>query len=813
MKRNSSNPNQTHPIPPAQPYNPNNNNNNPTHAVRNSSNQIPPAKPNEYSFKPKDIVMFGAHEAEVMRVLSDNQFEITFPVSQRVLQRSKARVHASQLEKKHVKFNIVPKKKKVLPPKPPPSSSSSVEKEFAPFVSHMSAEDAAQLSVHEKIDHRDQVGRFVFATVSEKQGSKLKIHYDGWSRKWDTWSDFGVELHRFAVSGSISLRPSHRDEFCSLKKGDYVDINPSQRHFGWKVGEIRRLDAKSGQVQVVYEYLDKNYLYWAHLDNAAEIASFASESGKKEEAVQPQQVQAKEAEVDEMEAWNRIRSKRFPRYANEEISNQYGIGEWLEVQDTQTLQWITATVIDKENNWICVHFDGWPSKYDQKIHVMKHARRLRALGADLGETQEERDIRQEMESFLVEVEQLNWKLQTVDADGNCLYRCFAINIYADTDKHMLVRRDCCQYMRQNKSFFVNFIPDFEERLREKEAENEWGDHVDIAALSELYNVRVRVFEYDCASAKLYMSFESGEHAESVNLPLILLARHRKKHYRYNIICDPQAVHSRPLGLPSQREEHVSLREIRLNEDAKEEHKEGANDDKEAEDDIKYHINEQEFIRILEEYNIEPPLHTLSLSTVFEPLTTAVHRKLQLHCKQNHLLDERILNRFWETQNHSRSLKEWMNELQQKIPNGQYPINAAITSFNQVIVNSISDNFQAVIGQSRKRQSTIENQKHKMKNTVKTGKRKLKDIQNDDNDLNEPQHKKSKLNSENKPKMSVKEVAKWMGSLGSAYKQYIKPCIENGIDGSLMDELNEDSLSDMVANKIHRKKIMLEWYKL
>eukprot|EP01083_Nonionella_stella_P100330 282835_1 len=104
----------------------------------NNSTQIPPAK--------KDIVMFGAHEAEVMRVLSDNQFEITFPVSQRVLQRSKARVHASQLEKKHVKFNIVPKKKKVLPPKPPPSSSSSVEKEFAPFVSHMSAEDAAQLS-------------------------------------------------------------------------------------------------------------------------------------------------------------------------------------------------------------------------------------------------------------------------------------------------------------------------------------------------------------------------------------------------------------------------------------------------------------------------------------------------------------------------------------------------------------------------------------------------------------------------------------------------------------------------------------------
>eukprot|EP01083_Nonionella_stella_P170491 580294_1 len=401
----------------------------------------------------------------------------------------------------------------------------------------------------------------------------------------------------------------------------------------------------------------------------------------------------------------RMRAAKFTKKDGEIINNSCYIKQKIQIKDSTSDLWVNATVIDKENNWICVHFDGWPSKYDQKIHVMKHARRLRALGADLGETQEERDIRQEMESFLVEVEQLNWKLQTVDADGNCLYRCFAINIYADTDKHMLVRRDCCQYMRQNKSFFVNFIPDFEERLREKEAEYEWGDHVDITALSELYNVRVRVFEYDCASAKLYMSFDLGEHEQSVNLPLILLARHRKKHY--NIICDPQAVHSRPLGLPSQRcsSDTVSLREIRLNEDAKEEHKEGADDD---DDDavIEYYINEEEFIAILEEYAVEPPLDTKSCATVFSPLTAAFHRKLELHCKQNHL-DERILNRFWETQNHIRSPKEWCNELQQKIPNGQYPINAAITSFNQVIVNAIADNLQAVIGQSRKRQSTID----------------------------------------------------------------------------------------------------------
>ena len=99
-----------------------------------------------------------------------------------------------------------------------------------------------------------------------------------------------------------------------------------------------------------------------------------------------------------------FRAKRFPRGNNERITNKYGIGDWLEVQDTQTLHWITATVIDRENNWIVVHFDGWPSKYDQKIHAVKHGERLRDLGSGLQETQEEKDIKEEMASFLKEVE-------------------------------------------------------------------------------------------------------------------------------------------------------------------------------------------------------------------------------------------------------------------------------------------------------------------------------------------------------------------------------------------------------------------------
>eukprot|EP00483_Globobulimina_turgida_P003085 UN03090 len=117
------------------------------------------------------------------------------------------------------------------------------------FEQHLTLTEADQLQTHNKIDHRDQVGRFVYGTIAEKRGTNLKIHYDGWSRKWDTWSDYAREIHRFARAGSISSRPAHR--FLGLKKSDYVDINPTQRHPGWTTGEIRRLDRKSGQVQVI----------------------------------------------------------------------------------------------------------------------------------------------------------------------------------------------------------------------------------------------------------------------------------------------------------------------------------------------------------------------------------------------------------------------------------------------------------------------------------------------------------------------------------------------------------------------------------
>ncbi len=156
-------------------------------------------------------------------------------------------------------------------------------------------------------------------------------------------------------------------------------------------------------------------------------------------------------------------------------------------------------------------------------------------------------------------------------DGNSLYRCFAHEIFGDPNRHDEVRESCLKYMVY-VLFFVFLCGLLQtERNKTKQKGNQGllryemdEEEVNIMALSEVYNVRVRVFQLDKGSNKLFMAFDCGQYNESLPIPLVLLGRHQKKHY--SIIKDPQAYleSPRPLGVPaSRRSEKVSIRGLRL----------------------------------------------------------------------------------------------------------------------------------------------------------------------------------------------------------------------------------------------------------
>ena len=62
----------------------------------------------------------------------------------------------------------------------------------------LTLEEAAKLETGSLIYHRDGVGRFLKAKVKSKENTRLLIHYQSWRDKWDCWSDYNTELHRFA---------------------------------------------------------------------------------------------------------------------------------------------------------------------------------------------------------------------------------------------------------------------------------------------------------------------------------------------------------------------------------------------------------------------------------------------------------------------------------------------------------------------------------------------------------------------------------------------------------------------------------------
>lgn len=65
-------------------------------------------------------------------------------------------------------------------------------------------------------------------------------------------------------------------------------------------------------------------------------------------------------------------------------------------------------------------------------------------------------------------------------------------------------------------------------LKVKRKDRNWGDHVDIVALSECYNVRALVFEVGRDGKPERVSLELGK--ECPQLPAVLLARQNRNHY-------------------------------------------------------------------------------------------------------------------------------------------------------------------------------------------------------------------------------------------------------------------------------------------
>jgi len=139
-------------------------------------------------------------------------------------------------------------------------------------------EDAEKIRIGDMVDHRDNVGRFLPTTLIEcdEQIGIWKLHYTGWSDKFDVTIQYRDDLDSLAHVGTMSKLLS--DKLDGLKRNDVVVVNAPD--IGWVEAEIRKFHVNkrtkekvSGQVQVAYKHPGhKNKrLFWFHIDNEDEF--------------------------------------------------------------------------------------------------------------------------------------------------------------------------------------------------------------------------------------------------------------------------------------------------------------------------------------------------------------------------------------------------------------------------------------------------------------------------------------------------------------------------------------------------------------
>ncbi|XP_048510929.1 OTU domain-containing protein 5-A isoform X2 [Athalia rosae] len=146
--------------------------------------------------------------------------------------------------------------------------------------------------------------------------------------------------------------------------------------------------------------------------------------------------------------------------------------------------------------------------------------------------------------FEKRMRKMGFVVKKMGEDGACLFRAVADQVYGDQEMHSVVRKHCMDYIAANQEFFSHFVAeDFSTYVDRKRQEYVHGNHIEMQAMSEMYNRSVELFCYGTEPINIF----HGVH-KSDNEP-IRLSYQRASHY--NSIVDPyKATIGVGLGLPS-----------------------------------------------------------------------------------------------------------------------------------------------------------------------------------------------------------------------------------------------------------------------
>lgn len=116
--------------------------------------------------------------------------------------------------------------------------------------------------------------------------------------------------------------------------------------------------------------------------------------------------------------------------------------------------------------------------------------------------------------------------------------------------HKVLRKLCMDYMAKNSDYYSQYVTeDFEKYVERKRSDHIHGNHIEMQALSEMFNRPIEVYHYSSEPINIFHGMQQTD-----NEP-IRLSYHRNVHY--NSIIDPyKATVGVGLGLPAFKPGHA-----------------------------------------------------------------------------------------------------------------------------------------------------------------------------------------------------------------------------------------------------------------
>lgn len=81
-------------------------------------------------------------------------------------------------------------------------------------------------------------------------------------------------------------------------------------------------------------------------------------------------------------------------------------------------------------------------------------------------------------------------------DGACMFRAVADQIYGDQELHRLIRNQCMDFIQANSEYYSQYLTEnFTNYINRKRLDYTHGNHIELQAISELYNRKIEVYSY------------------------------------------------------------------------------------------------------------------------------------------------------------------------------------------------------------------------------------------------------------------------------------------------------------------------------